>query len=178
MFFFFFFRKEQAPSFISTPSSSLHLEENHNITLQWNYTLDGSPLDEVEVIFTPDSPSLSVQRIARYKSGGTTQVAPDIQDRFVFSLTDTRSIMKILRSQRSDSGTYKLRVSLDVLNQAAISDEVKISVECKCNIFLYFLLETSTVILMIIIIMMMIVNMSDDFYLEACGLMNFLISGG
>ena len=57
--------------------------ENDNITLSRTYTLDGTPLDEVEIIFTPDSPSFSAQRVARYRSRGTTQVADDFQDRFV-----------------------------------------------------------------------------------------------
>ena len=128
---FFFFRKEQAPSFISTPSSPLYPVENDNITLQWTYTLDGTPLDDVEVLFTPDSPSLSIQRVARYRSGGTTQVASEVRDRFVFNLTVSESTMIIHHSQRSDSGTYELRVSPDDLNSAFITDEVKISVKCK-----------------------------------------------
>ena len=164
MWILLFFRKEQAPSFLSTPSSPLYPVENDNITLQWTYTLDGIPLDDVEVIFTPDSPSLSALRVARYRSGGTTQVASEIQDRFVFNLTDSQSTMTILHSQRSDSGTYQLRVSPDVLNQAAINNVVKISVKCKYNNFPCFLWETSTIILIIImiitiIIIIMIINM-------------------
>ena len=80
---FYFFRKEQAPSVVSTPSNPLYLVENDNITLWRTYTLDGTPLDEVEVIFIPDSPSFSAQRVARFRSRGTTQVADDFQDRFV-----------------------------------------------------------------------------------------------
>ena len=129
--FFLFFRKEQAPSFISTPSSPLYPVENDNITLRWTYTLDGTPLDQVDVIFTPDSPSPSARRVARYRSGGTTQVASHVQDRFVFNLTDSQSSMTIFRSQRSDSGTYKLTVSPDDLHTTPINDVVKISVECK-----------------------------------------------
>ena len=134
--------------------------ENDNITLRWTYTLNGAPLDDVEVIFTLDPPSLLPLRVARYRNGGTTQVASEVQDRFVFNLTDSQSIMTILRCQRSDTGTYELRVSPDVLNQAAVTDEVKISVKCKCNIFLYFLVETWTVmIITIIIIIIMIIIM-------------------
>ena len=163
-----FFRKEQAPSFLSTPSSPLYPVENYNITLHWTYTLDGSPLDQVEVIFTPDSPSPSAQRIARHRSGGTTQVASDVQDRFVFSLTDSQSTMTILRSQRSDSGAYELTVTPDDFVATTIKDSVKISVKCKYIVFPYFLQETSTIILImiiiiiiiiILIIMVMIVNM-------------------
>ena len=134
---FFFFCKEQALSFISTPSSPLYPVENDNITLQWTYTLDGNPLDQVEVIFTPEL--LSAVRVARYRSGGTTQVASEVQDRFVFDLTDSQSTMTILRSQRSDSGTYELRVSPDVLNEASIDNAVKVSVKCKYNDFPCFL---------------------------------------
>ena len=166
MWILLFFRQEQAPSFLSTPSSPLYPVENDNITLQWTYTLDGSPLDDVEVIFTPDSPSLSAQRVARYRSGGTTEVASNLQDRFVVNLTDSQSTMTILRSQRSDSGTYELAVSPDDFAAIAIKDAVKISVKCKYIVFPYFLLETSTIILIIItiiiiilIIMVMIMNM-------------------
>ena len=129
--FFPFFRKEQAPSFISTPSSSLYPVENDNITLQWTYSLDDSPLDQVQVFFTPDSPSLSPQRVARYRRGGITQVASDVQDRFVFNLTDSQSTMTILGSQRSDSGTYELTVIPDDFQAVIIKHVVKISVKCK-----------------------------------------------
>ena len=132
---FFFFGKEQAASFTSTPSSPLYPAENDNITLQWTYTLDGSLLDEVEVIFTPDSPSLFAQRVARYRSGGTTQVASNVQDRFVFNITDIQSTMTILRSQRSDSGRYELIVSPDDFAATTIKDEVKISVKCEWKRF-------------------------------------------
>ena len=131
--------------------------ENFNITLQWTYTLDGAPLDDVEVIFTPDSPSPSAQRVARYRSGGTTQVASDVQDRFVFSLTDSQSTMTILRSQRSDSGTYELTVTPDDFLSTTIKDSVKISVKCKYIVFPYFLLETSIIILIIIIMIIIII---------------------
>ena len=146
--YFFFFRKEQAPSFISTPSSLLYPAENDNITLQWTYTLGGSRLDQVEVFFAPDSPSLSVLRVARYGSGGTTQVANDFQDRFVFNLTDSQSTVTIHHSQRSDSGTYELIVSPD-----------DFSVKCKYIVFPYFLVETSTIILIIIITIIIIIIM-------------------
>ena len=105
--------------------------ENDNITLQWTYTLGGFPLDQVEVIFYADSHSFSARRVARYKSGGTTQVASDFQDRFVFNLTDSKSIITILRSQRSDSGKYELIVVPDDLAATTIKDDVKISVKCK-----------------------------------------------
>ena len=132
---FFFFRKEQAPSFISTPSSPLYPVENDNITLQWTYALDGTLLNDVEVIFTPDSPSLFAQIVARYRSGGTTQVASNVRDRFVFNLTDSQSTMTILRSRRSDSGTYELTVRPDDLDATSINDVVKISVKCKWKLF-------------------------------------------
>ncbi|XP_066024489.1 fibroblast growth factor receptor 2-like isoform X2 [Pocillopora verrucosa] len=125
---------EQAAYFISTPSSPLYPVENDNITLQWTYDLNGSPLDEIEVVFTPDSPSLSLQRVARYRNGGTIQVANDFRDRFVFNLTDSQSTMSILRSQRLHSGTYELTVSPDDLNLAPIRDDVKISVKYAAKI--------------------------------------------
>ena len=132
IFFVFVFRIEQAPSFISTPSSPLYPVENDNITLQWTYSLDGSPLDQVEVLFTSDSPSLPTRRVARYRRGGTIQVASDAQDRFIFNITDSQStIMKILRLQRSDSGTYKLTVTPDDFAATTIRNAVKISVKCK-----------------------------------------------
>ena len=106
--------------------------ENDNITLQWTYTLDGAPLDQVEALFTSDSPSLPARRVARYRRGGTVQVASDVQDRFIFKITDSQStIMKILRSQRSDSGTYELTVTPDDFAATTIRNSVKISVKCK-----------------------------------------------
>ena len=130
--------------------------ENDNITLQWTYTLDGSPLDDVGVIFTSDSPSLSAQRVARYRSGGTTQLASNLQDRFVVSLTDSQSTITILRSQRSDSGTYELTVSPDDFAAITIKDGVKISVKCKYIVFPHFLLETSKIILIILLLLLLL----------------------
>ena len=84
-------------------------------------------------------------------------MASEVQDRFVFNLTDSQSTMTILRSQRSDSGTYKLRVSPDVLNQAAINNVVEISVKCEYNDFPCFLLETSTIIIIMILNMRLMI---------------------
>ena len=82
-------------------------------------------------------------------------MASDVQDRLVFSLTDNQSTITILRSQRSDSGPYQLIVSLYEFNVAPLEDIVEISVKCKCNVFSYFLLETSTIMMIIIMIMNM-----------------------
>ena len=62
-------------------------------------------------------------------------MASDVQDRFVFNLTDSQSTMTILGSQRSDSGTYELTVISDDFQAATIKHEVKISVKCKYNVF-------------------------------------------
>ena len=82
-------------------------------------------------------------------------MASDVQGRFVFNLTESQSTMTIIRSQRSDSGTYELTVTPDNFDATIIRDDVKISVECKYNVFPYFLLETSTTMMLIII---MIIN--------------------
>ena len=55
----------------------------------------------------------------------------NFQDRFFFNLTDSKSTMTIVRSQRLDSGTYELTVSPDDVNLNLIRDEVKISVKCE-----------------------------------------------
>ena len=68
-------------------------------------------------------------------------MASDVQDRFVFSLTDSQSTMTILRSQRSDSGTYELTVSPDDFAASTIKDSVKISVKCKYIVFLISLMD-------------------------------------
>ena len=81
-------------------------------------------------------------------------MASNIRDRFVFNLTDSQSTMTIFRSQRSDSGRYKLTVRPNDLDATHIEDVVKISVECKYIVYPYFLLETSTIILILMIIIM------------------------
>ena len=58
-------------------------------------------------------------------------MASDVQDRFVFNLTDSQSTMTILGSQRSDSGTYELTVIPDDFQAVTIKHVVKISVKCK-----------------------------------------------
>ena len=66
--------------------------------------LKGTPLDEVAVIFTPDSPSFSAQRVTRFRSRGTTQVADDFQDGFVVifnrqSINNTNPSLAKIRQQ-------------------------------------------------------------------------------
>ena len=73
-------------------------------------------------------------------------MASNFQDRFVFTLTDSQSTMTILRSQRSDSGTYELTVVPDDFAATTITDSVKISVKCKYNVFPYFLWTSSIII--------------------------------
>ena len=68
-------------------------------------------------------------------------MAKDVQDRFVFNLTESQSIMTILRSRRSDSGKYQLRLNPVDLNVRFIEDEVKISVKCEWKFFSLIFIE-------------------------------------
>ena len=77
----------------SKPHLLFRLLQVHYI--QWKMTTSPSGhtlqmiLVQMKQIFTPDL--LSAHRVARYRSGGTTQVANDLQDRFVVVLTDSQS---------------------------------------------------------------------------------------
>ena len=80
------------------------MEETHDITLVWNYTLTvGFGLAK----FSDVTGGGNVQ-IAKKFSGESLAVQPNFQDRFRADASDTQAWLTILTVQRSDQGRYQL----------------------------------------------------------------------
>ena len=87
---------------LPTPLDSSYVEELQEITLVWNYTLDGT-LNIVS--FTRDTGG-GDEEIARKQSGNTI-LRPGFQSgRFSADASDTQAWLKITRVQKSDQGMY------------------------------------------------------------------------
>ena len=84
-------------AFTSRPSSPVFVEETHDITLVWNYTLDGT----VALAKFWNTTGGVNDEIARQFQGSTT-VHSSYQERFRADISDTQARLTILKVQRSD----------------------------------------------------------------------------
>ena len=105
-----------------------YVEELQEITLVWNYTLDGS-VDRAS--FTRDTGG-GDEEIARKQSGNTI-LRPGFQSgRFSADTSDTRAWLKITRVQKSDQGMYG--ISLIPTGAGNLQNEVKVIVRCEYSL--------------------------------------------
>ena len=97
------FEASQNSQFIlPAPLNPSYVEELQEITLVWNYTLDGT-VDMA--IFARDTGG-GDEEIAR-KQSGNTALSPGFQSgRFSADASDTQAWLKITRVQKSDQGMY------------------------------------------------------------------------
>ena len=109
----------------ATPPDPSFAIETFDLTLVWEYTLDGSVLFAQFVNFTG---SASGERIARQLSqGGSVNVEPKYQDRFTVAITDSQASLKIRGVKSSDQGQY--RFSLSPTGSGNIRHEVEVIVQ-------------------------------------------------
>ena len=99
------------------------MREGDNITLKWNYTIDGS-IGVAQFLNATDDASIA----AKFGDGDPT-VGPEYQERFKADISSTLAQLTIITVQRSDSGRYKF--ALTSTKVVAISNEVELKVECK-----------------------------------------------
>ena len=103
--------------------------ETCDLTLVWNYTLDGSVAFAQFLNVTGDG---SGERIARQLSqGGSVNVEPKYQDRFTVVITDSQASLTIRGVQRSDQGKY--RFSLSPTGSGNILDDMEVIVQGNTN---------------------------------------------
>ena len=115
----------------ASPSDPSFAIETRDLTLVWEYTLDGSVLF-AQFLNITDGGS---ERIARQASqGGSVDVEAKYQDRFTVVITDSQASLNIRGVQRSDQGKY--RFTLSPTGSGDISDEAEVIVQGNTNSFL------------------------------------------
>lgn len=107
------------------PPTPLFIEELHDITLVWNYTLDGTVILATFLRNTGGG----IEEIAR-KLNSMTTVSPSFQGRFSANITNTQAWLKIVRVQRSDDGKYGFDLTPSTIGQR-LAHEVTVAVKCK-----------------------------------------------
>ena len=105
------------------PFKPSFVREWENITLKWNYTIDGL-IGQAQFTNATD---YSV--IAAKFGDGDANVAAGYQERFRAVISNTLAQLTILTVQRSDGGRYKFALTTDKI--VTISDEVELKVQCK-----------------------------------------------
>ena len=105
-----------------------YVEELQEITLVWNYTLDGT-VDTAS--FTRDTGGGN-EEIARKQSGNTI-LRPGFQSgRFNADASDTQAWLKITRVQKSDQGMYEINVVPTGIG--ILQNEVEVIVRCEYSL--------------------------------------------
>ena len=108
-----------------TPLNPSYVEELQEITLVWNYTLDGT-VDRAS--FSRDTGG-GAEEIAR-KQSGITILRPGFQSgHFSADASDTQAWLKITRVQKSDQGIYG--IVLTPTGIGVLQNEVEVTVRCE-----------------------------------------------
>ena len=112
---------------LPTPLDPSYVEELQEITLVWNYTLDGS-VDSAS--FTRDTGG--GEEIARKKSGNTILRPGFPSGRFSADVSETQAWLKITRVQKSDQGMYGINVIPTGID--TLLDKVDVIVRCEYSL--------------------------------------------
>ena len=113
---------------LPTPLNPSYVEELQEITLVWNYTLDGT-LSIAS--FTRDNGGGN-EEIARKQSGNTIFRLGFQSGQFSADASDTQAWLKITRVQKSDQGVYG--VSLIPTGIGVLQNEVEVIVRCEYSL--------------------------------------------
>ena len=113
---------------LPTPLDPSYVEELHEITLVWNYTLDGT-VDRAS--FSRDTGG-GDEEIARKQSGNTI-LRPGFQSgQFSADASDTQAWLKITRVQKSDQGMYG--INLTPTGIGFLQNKVEVIVRCEYSL--------------------------------------------
>ena len=127
----FFCLEAAGTTLTATPPDPSFAIETRDLTLVWEYTLDGSVLFAQFLNVTGGGS----ERIARQVSeGGSVNVEAKYQDRFTVVITDSQASLKIRGVQRSDQGKYQFTLSPTGLGD--ILHEIEVIVQGNTNSFL------------------------------------------
>ena len=113
---------------LPTPLDPSYVEELQEITLVWNYTLDGSVYS---ASFTRDTGG-GDEEIARKQSGNTILRPGFPSGRFSADASDTHAWLKITRVQKSDQGIYG--ISLFPTGIGFLQNKVDVFVRCEYSL--------------------------------------------
>jgi len=105
------------------PSDPSFVRELDNITLKWNYTIDGS-IGQAQFANATDD-----ETIAGKFGDGDVNVVSDYQERFRADISNNLAQLTILTVQRSDSGRYKFLLTSSKFG--TIQDTVELKIQCK-----------------------------------------------
>ena len=112
-------------TFTSTPGSPSFVEEFQDITLVWNYTLDGTV---GQARFTNNTGGANDPIAAKF-GNGNTEVVTKYQKRFRAGISNTHARLTILQVQRADQGIYELDIT--TTNIVNLNNEMHLIVQCK-----------------------------------------------
>ena len=113
---------------LPTPVDPSYVEQLQEITLVWNYTLDGTVNT---ASFTRDTGG-GDEEIAR-KQSGSTNLRPGFQSgRFSADASDTQAWLKITRVQKSDQGMYG--INLTPTGIGTLLNKVDVIVRCEYSL--------------------------------------------
>ena len=110
---------------LPTPLDPSYVEELQEITLVWNYTLDGTVNT---ASFTRDTGG-GDEEIARKQSGNTILRPGFPSGRFSADASETQAWLKITRVQKSDQGMYG--ITLLATPTGFLQDKVYVFVRCE-----------------------------------------------
>ena len=113
---------------LPTPLNPSYVEELQEITLVWNYTLDGT-LNTAS--FTRDTGG-GDEEIARKQSGNTILRPGFPSGRFSADASDTHAWLKITRVQKSDQGMYGINVVPTGIG--VLQDDAEVIVRCEYSL--------------------------------------------
>ena len=94
------------------PNNTTEVLEGRNVTLRWDYNLDGSTLRVVEW-----TARTTGQRIGEIRPSASPLVFPSFRARFKISETETEATLTIINVTESDTGEYSCRVQTQDLQQ-------------------------------------------------------------
>ena len=113
---------------LPTPLDPSYVEELHEITLVWNYTLDGT-VDRAS--FSRDTGG-GDEEIARKQSGNTILRPGFHSGQFSADASDTQAWLKITRVQKSDQGMYG--INLTPTGIGFLQNKVDVIVRCEYSL--------------------------------------------
>lgn len=105
------------------PSNPSFAKEGDNITLGWNYTIDGS-IGFIK--FSNVTDGVTVAIATKFGAAGAVVVT---DGRFKAAMSDTLAQLTILTVQRTDDGSYEIDVTSSKV--VSVVDTVKLIVQCK-----------------------------------------------
>ena len=111
---------------ISQPSNPSTVLEYENLTLQWNYNLDGQTNALTRIVNVT-----GVETTVASRTGTNNAIiVPDFENQFIASISDSEAILTILTVPRSFNGE-KYRLGVITARNSLASVEVEISVLCE-----------------------------------------------